>query len=109
VGPQSAGNFDEVVAALYEAAVHPQRWQSALSGLAAWSGTETFHFLRWDSMARSAAFNVYADSVQSSVIESYSSYYWAVAMSTARTHLRAVFDKTYTRRQADLVRLLLLL
>lgn len=78
MGPQSAGNFDEVVAALYEAAVHPQRWQSALSGLAAWSGTETFHFLRWDSMAQSAAFNVYADSVQSSVIESYNSYYWAV-------------------------------
>ena len=32
-----------------------------------------------------------------------------VLISTVRTHLRAIFDKTYTRRQADLVRLLLLL
>ena len=32
-----------------------------------------------------------------------------VGISTVRKHTRAVFDKTYTRRQADVVRLLLLL
>ncbi|HEY2927088.1 MAG TPA: helix-turn-helix transcriptional regulator [Albitalea sp.] len=78
LGTQSAGDFDEAVAALYEAAVHPQCWQSALSRVAAFSGTETFHFLRWDPMARSAPFNVHADCVSSSAIERYNSHYWSV-------------------------------
>jgi DNA-binding CsgD family transcriptional regulator len=32
-----------------------------------------------------------------------------VGISTVRTHLRAVFDKTCTRRQPELVRLMVLL
>ena len=78
MGTQSADDFDGVMAGLYEAAVHPQRWQSALSSLAAWSGTDTFHFLRWDPTARSAPFNVYTDGVEPSVIDRYNGYYWSV-------------------------------
>jgi DNA-binding CsgD family transcriptional regulator len=74
----TADEFDDVVAGLYEAAVHPQRWQAALSGLAAWSGTDVFHFLCWDPMAQSAPFNVFTESVQQSTIDIYNEHYWSV-------------------------------
>ena len=70
--------FDNVVAGLYEAAVHPRRWQEALRGLAAWSGTDTFHFLCWDPLTRSAPVNIYPESVSQGTIDRYNSYYWSV-------------------------------
>jgi len=78
VKKSAADEFDDVVAGLYEAAVHPQRWQSALSGLAAWSGTDVFHFLCWDPMAQSAPFNVFTEGVAQNTIDSYNSHYWSV-------------------------------
>lgn len=74
----AADEFDEVVAGLYEAAVHPERWQSALSGLAAWSGADVFHFLCWNPMSQSAPFNVFTDGMPQKTIDIYNSHYWSV-------------------------------
>lgn len=74
----SVDDVDEVVGGLYEAAVHPAEWQRALSTLAAWSGADLFHFLRWDANGHAAPFNVHSDRVPVDVIEAYNSYYWSV-------------------------------
>ncbi|MFG6490506.1 helix-turn-helix transcriptional regulator [Roseateles sp. BYS78W] len=74
----AADDFDTVVAGLYEAAIHPQRWHSALAGLAAWSGTDVFHFLCWDPMAQSAPFNVFTEGVQQNAIDVYNDHFWSV-------------------------------
>ncbi|WP_077035575.1 helix-turn-helix transcriptional regulator [Pelomonas sp. KK5] len=74
----AAEEFDDVVAGLYEAAVHPQRWQASLSKLAAWSGSDVFHFLCWDPMAQSAPFNVFTEGIPQSNIDIYNQHYWSV-------------------------------
>ena len=43
---------DEVVAGLYEAAVTPQRWHSALMQVTQQVGADTFHFLTWIAATR---------------------------------------------------------
>ena len=73
----SEAEYDKIVGALYDAALHPQTWKQAFADLAAWSGADVFHFVRWDTASQQAPFNLHTDGIENA-IEQYGAYYGAI-------------------------------
>ncbi|HEV7915682.1 MAG TPA: helix-turn-helix transcriptional regulator, partial [Albitalea sp.] len=73
----SEAEYDRIVGALYDAALHPDTWKNAFTDLSAWTGADVFHFLRWDAASQQAPFNLHTDGIDQA-IEQYGAYYGAI-------------------------------
>ena len=69
--------YDEIVGALYEAALRPDTWAQALGAVTAWTGADCFHFMKWNAITLQPEFNLHPDGYEAA-IELYGNYYAGV-------------------------------
>lgn len=70
--------YDEVVAGLYEAALSPDRWHSAVMSVMQQTGSDIFHFHDWDRLETTTTFNVFSHEWMANGVQAYASYYGAI-------------------------------
>ena len=69
--------FDALVRSLYDAAVDPSAWGTALAGLAAASGADNIHLMAWDPAQPRPAFSL-APGMDEGIEAQYRAYYGAI-------------------------------
>jgi DNA-binding CsgD family transcriptional regulator len=69
--------YDNIVGALYEAAVRPEAWTQALVALSSWSGADCFHLMKWNTVSQQPEFNIHGDGYEAA-IHLYGEYYAGV-------------------------------